>query len=69
MKYVSAAVAIILLIIVLVFSIQNWAEVEVNFFWWSMSTPKVFLILGTYLLGMVTGWGLVELAKRAIDSN
>ena len=69
MKYVTAAVAIILLIIVLVFSIQNWATVEVNFFWWSMSTPKVFLILGTYVLGMVTGWGLVELAKRAIDSN
>ncbi len=69
MKYVIATIAIVLLIIVLVFSIQNWAAGEVNFFWWSMSTPKVFLILGTYVLGMVTGWGLVELAKRAIDSN
>ena len=69
MKYVTAAIAVILLIVVLVFSIQNWSVVEVSFFWWSLSTPKVFLILGTYLLGMVSGWGFVELVKRAVDSN
>jgi hypothetical protein len=27
-------------------------------------TVKFFLILGTYVLSMLTGWGLVELVKR-----
>jgi hypothetical protein len=29
------------------------------------SIPKVVLILGTYLLGMISGWGVLELAKKA----
>jgi hypothetical protein len=27
--------------------------------------PKVFLILGTYILGMLSGWGLLALVKKA----
>lgn len=67
MKYVSGTIAVVLLVAMLVFSIQNRAAVEISFFWWSFSTPKVFLILGTYLIGMFSGWGFIELAKRAMD--
>lgn len=46
------------------FSIQNFGAVEVSFLVWSVSLSKVILILGMYLLGMLTGWGVVELVKR-----
>jgi lipopolysaccharide assembly protein A len=64
MQYVTGALAILLILIVLVFSIQNLTAVEVKFLVWSMSLPQIILILGTYVLGMFTGWGLVELIKR-----
>jgi lipopolysaccharide assembly protein A len=65
MRYVTGALAIVLLLAVLVFAIQNREAVSVSFLAWSMSVPKVFLILGTYVLGMFSGWGLLALLKRA----
>jgi len=65
MNYVMGTVAIVLLIVVVIFSIQNLEAIDVSFFVWSMSVPKFLLILGTYVLGTVSGWGLVELAKQA----
>ena len=65
MRYVTGALTVILLLLVLIFAIQNRANVEVSFLAWSFSAPKVLLILATYLLGMFSGWGLVELIKRA----
>ncbi len=64
MYYVVAALWNLLLVI-RVFSVQNRASVDVSFLLWSVSLPKVFLILGTYLLGILSYWGLVELIKRA----
>ena len=64
MRYVVAAVWTLLLVI-LVISVQNRASVDVSFLLWSVNLPKVFLILGTYLLGMHSCWGLVGLIKRA----
>jgi len=66
MRYVTGALAILLLLAVLVFAIQNRETVGVSFLAWSFSIPKIFLILGTYVLGMLSGWGAVELMKRAI---
>lgn len=65
MKYVTSAIAVVLLIVVLIFSIQNRESVDVSLLMWSMNIPKVFLILGTYLIGMFSGWGVVELLKRS----
>ncbi|MGZ3486997.1 MAG: DUF1049 domain-containing protein [Isosphaeraceae bacterium] len=64
MRYVVVAFWTLLLVI-LVFSVQNRASVDVSFLLWSVSLPKVFLILGTYLLGMLSCWGLVGLIQRA----
>ena len=51
--------------IVTAFSIQNRQSVDVSFLVWSMSIPKVFLVLGTFVLGMICGSGLLALLKRA----
>jgi uncharacterized integral membrane protein len=37
--------------------------VDVTFLVWTASIPKVLLILGTYLLGMFSGWALLALYK------
>ena len=60
MRYVVGAISILLFLIILIFAIQNFEAVPVKFLAWSISMPKIFLILGTYVMGMLTGWGLVE---------
>jgi lipopolysaccharide assembly protein A len=64
MRYVTGTLAILLLLVVVVFSLQNRESVSLAFLVWSLSVPKVFLILGTYVLGMLSGWGLIALIKR-----
>ena len=61
MKYVTGTIAVLLFI-----SIQNLEIVDVRLLTWSIQVRKVFLIMGTYLLGMLSGWGAVEIVKRAI---
>jgi len=63
MRYITIILVVLLLLAIGIFSIQNLASVDVSFFFWSSSTPKTFLLLGTYVLGMLTGWGLIELIK------
>jgi lipopolysaccharide assembly protein A len=66
MRYVTGAIAVVLFLAMIVFAIQNREMVGVSFLAWSMSIPKVFLILGTYVLGMFSGWGLLAFLKRAL---
>jgi uncharacterized integral membrane protein len=66
MNYVKGILALFLLVAVAILAIQNRARVDVAFLFWTFQSPKVLLILGTYVLGMLSGWGLVELLKRAL---
>lgn len=67
MRYVTTALLIVLSIVVLTFAIQNREPVDVAFLMWSMSLRKIYLVLGTYVLGMLSGWGVVEIAKRLLQ--
>ena len=69
MRYLTVGLAAIALLAIVVFSIQNLGAVEVSFFFWSVTISKCVVILGAYLLGMISGWGLVELLKRALQSS
>jgi uncharacterized integral membrane protein len=64
MRYFTGALAILPRLVVVVFSIQNRESVSLVFLVWSLNVPKIFLILGIYVLGMLSGWGLVALVKR-----
>ncbi len=64
MRYVTGAIAAVALIAIAIFAVQNLGAVEVSFLVWSVSISKCVVILGTYLLGMVSGWGLIEVIKR-----
>ncbi|WP_165073778.1 LapA family protein [Paludisphaera rhizosphaerae] len=65
MRYVSGVLAVLLFLMVVAFSLQNRESVTLTFLAWSTSLPKIFLILGTYVLGMLSGWGFVTLVKQA----
>ena len=64
MSYVKGTVVVLLLVAVLVLAIQNRADVDVSFLFWTFRSPKILLILGTYVFGMLSGWGVLELIKR-----
>jgi putative membrane protein len=68
MRYLTTGLAAIALLAIVVFSLQNLEGVEVSFLVWSMTISKCMVIIGAYLLGMVSGWGLVELLKKSLQS-
>jgi uncharacterized integral membrane protein len=65
MRYVTGVLAVLLLAAVVAFSVQNRDDTSVAFLTWTLTVPKVFLILGTFVLGMLSAGGLVALVKRA----
>ena len=66
MHYVTTALAAVALIAIIIFSVQNLAAIDVSFLMWTASMSKVVVILGSYVLGMVSGWGLVSLIKHSM---
>jgi uncharacterized integral membrane protein len=67
MHYLTTGLAIVAALAITVFSIQNLGGVEVSFLIWSTTISKCVVIIGAYLLGMVSGWGLVELFKKSLQ--
>ena len=51
------------------FALQNLDTISVKFLSGSIEIPKVAVISGSYLLGMITGWGLFGLLKHAIKQS
>ena len=68
MHYVTTALAVIALVATIIFAVQNLQVVEVDFLFWSLKMSKFLVILGTYVMGMLTGWGVVEFVKRNLTA-
>jgi uncharacterized integral membrane protein len=69
LKYVATGLAIFAFLIIGIFSLQNLGPVEVSFLFWSASVSKIVVIVGTYLLGMLTGGGLLHLIKGYFQTS
>ena len=61
-----AIVLLMLLAVVLVFAVENQQAVSVRFLNWSMSTSKALLVVGAYVLGMMSGATVVGLFNRLL---
>ncbi|MCO8124467.1 hypothetical protein NHH03_22195 [Stieleria sp. TO1_6] len=61
---ITGGLAFFVLAIIAVFALQNLEPVEFSFLGWSTSVSKIAVILGTYVLGMLTGWRMVSLIKN-----
>lgn len=60
-KWVSVLVLMFLLV---VFAVQNYAIVEIRFFFWGLRTSRAMIIFATFLLGIAVGWLICAIKKR-----
>jgi uncharacterized integral membrane protein len=66
-RYVYIALIVVFTAIVLMFKVQNFDTATVSFFSFSITLPVALLLIGVYVLGMVTGGALLALLKSWIS--
>lgn len=62
-------VFIVLLLIVVIFSVQNIQPVEIKLFFWQISAPAVLTIVICFLLGFLAGWFFRWSRERKKDAS
>ena len=67
MRWLYVAVIVVFTIVAVVFAAQNLEVVTVSFIRVNVRTPLALLIVGMYLLGAVTGTGLLALFFRSVE--
>lgn len=65
MSKLKLTLSVVLIGLVMVFTLQNTAVVEVHFLLWTLSMSLVLLIFGLLLVGVLLGWLLATLGRRA----
>lgn len=63
MRYVYIVLVILVSAVVLLFNIQNLTTVTVSLLGASVTMPVSLLIVGTYILGMLTGGALLSVLR------
>jgi uncharacterized integral membrane protein len=63
MRYVYMALIVLTVVILMVFKVQNLTVVTVTFLGADFSMSMSFLILGVYVLGMLTGSSVYGLLR------
>jgi putative membrane protein len=69
MRYIKGALSIIVLLAIGVFAVQNLEAINVSFLSWSVTVPKFLVIIGNYVLGMITGGWLFDFFKHLFKSK
>lgn len=57
--------SLVLLALVLIFALQNVADVEVQFLLWTLVLPRSLLVFVVLFIGLVAGWFLRGAMRRA----
>jgi lipopolysaccharide assembly protein A len=66
MRYVYIALIVIISAVVLLFKFQNLDNVTVSFLTMSITVPISLLVIGIYILGMLTGGSLYAFFKTIV---
>ncbi|GIW55437.1 MAG: hypothetical protein KatS3mg082_1841 [Nitrospiraceae bacterium] len=69
MSIVYKLVLVLLLGVIVVFSFQNIATVTVSFLTWTATVPLAMVVIAAYILGAVTGGGVLSLLMRSIHDD
>jgi uncharacterized integral membrane protein len=69
MQWIHMAVIFVLSVVTLVFAVQNFESVTLDFLGIRVSAPLALLVILVYLLGMVTGGSLWALIRWAIGER
>jgi len=68
MRFLQATILIVFLASVAAFALQNNDLIPVSFLAWKIEAPLSVLIVGVYLLGMVSGGAVFGFVRRSIRS-
>ena len=66
MRWVYSGIVALLVVILALLALQNLESVTVAFLGFSLRAPLAVVIIAIYLLGMLTGSGLMWVVKRSI---
>jgi uncharacterized integral membrane protein len=66
MRFVQATILIVFLAAVAAFALQNNVLTRIAFLAWEVSAPLSLLIVGVYLLGMISGGAVLGFVRRSI---
>jgi lipopolysaccharide assembly protein A len=66
MRFLQATLLIAFLAAVAAFALQNNALVEVQFLAWGFKAPQAVVIVGVYLLGMISGGAVFGFVRRSL---
>lgn len=66
MRYVLGLILLVFLAAIALFSIQNTQPITVKFWNWGLTAPFALLAIGTYLLGMISGWNVIAFLRSSI---
>jgi lipopolysaccharide assembly protein A len=69
MRWVHLTVIVVLAIAMLIFAIQNFQSVTVEFLRLSLAAPFALLAAVIYLLGMATGGSIWALVRRSVEGS
>ncbi len=67
MRWVFLSVIVVLAIATLIFALQNFRVVPLEFLNFSLRAPLAVLIVAFYLLGMATGGSLLAMIRWAME--
>jgi len=66
MRLLSLFVLLAIMVLVVLFGMQNDQGVALHFFDWSITTTLVLLVAGIYFLGMLSGWTVIGSLRRSV---
>lgn len=69
MTVVYKLVLTLLLGVIVIFAFQNITTVTVSFLTWSATVPLAMVVIGAYILGTVTGGGVLSLLMGSIHDD
>lgn len=68
-RYFYISLAVVLTVIILLFTFQNIGSVTVNFLSMSITLPTSLLVIGVYILGMLTGGSMFAFLKTIVKKT
>jgi uncharacterized integral membrane protein len=67
MRALQAILLLVFLSVLSIFCFQNKGELTLTFLQWRLpSLPTALVLVGTYLLGMLSGWTVVGFIRRSL---
>ena len=66
MRLLCLLILVVVLVAVVLFALENQAEVTVQFYQYNMTLTVAELVGAAYVLGMVSGWTVIGIVRRSV---